>query len=101
MILWADRETLLKRLRIRNLRPRMMWRSVMKKESFAVKAIPRSLDFFASRPEEEKVVTNGLTVDAVVEQVAVHCGLPLKEDRRNGLKRWFDRRKVMLAHIRG
>ena len=101
VILWASRKTLLKRLRIRNLRPRMMWRSVMKKESFAVKAIPRSLDFFATRPEEEKIVTDDLTVDQVVEVVAKRCGLPLEEDRRTRLRKGLDRGKVLLEHIRG
>lgn len=101
VILWASRETILKRLRIRNLRPRMMWRGVMKKESFAVKAIPRSLDFFAARPEEEKIVTDDLTVDQAVEAVAKRCGLPLKEDRRTRLRKSLDRGKVLLEHIRG
>lgn len=101
VILWAERETILRRLQIRNLRPRMMWRSVMKKESFAVKAIPRSLAFFASRPGEEKIITDSLTVDQVVEAVAARCGLALKEDRRSGLKRRLDRVGTLLGHIRG
>ena len=79
----------------------MMWRSVMKKESFAVKAIPRSLAFFAARPEEEKIDTDCLTVDQVVEAVAARCGLALKEDGRSALKKRLDRVETLLGHIRG
>lgn len=100
VILWADRETLLKRLGARNLRPPMMERSILKKESFAVKAIPRSLDFFAARPEEEKVYTDALTVDQVVEEVARRCGLGLKKDKRRGPGKALDRGKRLLEHIR-
>ena len=101
MVLWASRETLLKRLGTRNLRPSMMARSILKKESFAVEAIPRSLSFFATRPEAEKIITDSLTVDRVVEEVAGRCGLPLKKDRRGRLKKTLDRGKVLVDHIRG
>lgn len=100
VILWADRETLLKRLGARNLRPSMMERTIMKKESFAVQAIPRSLAFFAARSEGEKVLTDGLTVDQVVEEVARRCGLALKKDGRSGLRKALDRVNVSLGHIR-
>lgn len=101
VILWASREIILKRLRSRNLRPSMMQRRIMKKESFAVQAIPRSLDFFAACPEEEKIFTDDLTVDQVVEQVAARCGLTLKPDHRSRMRKALDRGKVMLEHIRG
>lgn len=93
IILSASRETLLKRLKKRSL-------GRLSREEFAVQAIEKSLDFFAFRPEEEKVVTDFLTVDQVVEQVAGRCGLILKEDRRSWMKRYLDRGKVMLEHIR-
>ncbi|MBO5034129.1 MAG: hypothetical protein J6C43_00790, partial [Oscillospiraceae bacterium] len=94
VILWAGRETLLRRLKKRSL-------GRLSREEFAVQAIEKSLDFFALRPDEEKIVTDDLTVDQVVEAVAKHCGLPLKEDRRTRLRKSLDRGKVLLEHIRG
>lgn len=94
VILWASRETLLRRLKKRSL-------GRLSREEFAVQAIEKSLDFFASRPEEEKIITDDLTVDQVVEAVAKRCGLPLKEDRRTRLRKSLDRGKVLLEHIRG
>lgn len=94
VILWASRETLLRRLKKRSL-------GRLSREEFAVQAIEKSLDFFASRPEEEKIVTDDLTVDQVVEAVAKRCGLVLKEDRRTRLRKSLDRGKVLLEHIRG
>lgn len=94
VILWASREALLRRLKKRSL-------GRLSREEFAVQAIEKSLDFFASRPEEEKIVTDDLTVDQVVEAVAKRCGLPLEEDRRTRLRKSLDRGKVLLEHIRG
>lgn len=94
VILWASRETLLRRLKKRSL-------GRLSREEFAVQAIEKSLDFFASRPEEEKIVTDDLTVDQVVEAVAKRCGLALEEDRRTRLRKSLDRGKVLLEHIRG
>ena len=94
VILWASRETLLRRLKKRSL-------GRLSREEFAVQAIEKSLDFFASRPEEEKIATDDLTVDQVVEAVAKRCGLALEEDRRTRLRKSLDRGKVLLEHIRG
>lgn len=94
VILWAGRETLLKRLGKRSL-------GRLSREEFAVRAIGKSLAFFASRPEEEKILTDDLTVDQVVEAVAARWGLVLKEDGRSGLKKRLDRLGTMLGHIRG
>lgn len=94
IILWAGRETLLKRLRKRSL-------GRLSREEFAVRAIGKSLAFFATRPEEEKILTDDLTVDQVVEAVAARCGLALKEDGRSGLKKRLDRAGTLLGHIRG
>lgn len=94
VILWASRETLLKRLGKRSL-------GRLSREEFAVRAIGKSLAFFASRPGEEKILTDCLTVDQVVVEVAARCGLVLKEDGRSGLKRRLDRVGTLLGHIRG
>lgn len=94
IILWADRETLLKRLRKRSL-------GRLSREEFAVRAIGKSLAFFATRPEGEKILTDDLTVDQVVEAVAARCGLALKADGRSGLKKRLDRTGTLLGHLRG
>lgn len=94
VILWAGRETLLKRLGKRSL-------GRLSREEFAVRAIGKSLAFFATRPEGEKILTDDLTVDQVVEAVAARCGLALKEDGRSGLKKGLDRAGTLLEHIRG
>lgn len=94
VILWAGRETILKRLRKRSL-------GRLSREAFAVRAIGKSLAFFATRPEGEKILTDDLTVDQVVEAVAARCGLALKEDGRSGLKKRLDRAGTLLEHIRG
>ena len=100
MVLCASRETILKRLRARNLRPSMMVGSVMKKESFAVSAIPRCLDFFDNYITEGKLPTDHMTVDEVVEAIAASCGLPLLPESRSALKKTADRLGVLLEHIR-
>ncbi len=93
VILCASRETLLKRLKKRSL-------GRLDKETFAVEAIERSLRFFSTRPDEERLITDCLTVDQVVEQVAGRCGLPLEKDLRGPVKKGWDRAKVLLEHIR-
>ena len=94
VILWAGQETLLKRLGKRSL-------GRLSREEFAVRAIGKSLAFFATRPKGEKILTDDLTVDQVVEAVAARCGLALKEDGRSGLKKGLDRAGTLLGHIRG
>lgn len=94
VILCAGRETILKRLKKRNL-------GRLSKEDFAVRAMEKSLAFFEGRSEEEKIFTDRLTVDWVVEQVAARCGLALQPDNRGRVRRALDRGKVMLEHIRG
>lgn len=99
-VLYASRETILKRLSVRNLRPSMMRRSVMKKESFAVSAIPRCLDFFDNHVAGGKLPTDDMTVDQVVEAIASACGLTLLADSRSAVKKALHRLGVLLEHIR-
>ena len=93
VILQAGRDTLLKRLKKRSL-------GRLSQEEFAVRAIDRSLAFFATRSKGEKIVTDNLTVDQVVEQVAERCDLLLREDARSPWKRSLDRTVTLLKHIR-
>lgn len=93
VILCADRETILKRLKRRSL-------GRLSKEEFAVRAMEKSFTFFEGRGEEEKIFTDHLTVDQVVEQVAARCGLTLPTDHRGRIGKALDRERVALEHIR-
>ena len=75
VILYAGRETILKRLGKRSL-------GRLDKEAFAVEAIDRCLDFFDCHAEGVRIETDAMTVDQVVECVGHACGLPLLPDRR-------------------
>lgn len=94
VVLWASRETLLRRLKKRSL-------GRLSGEAFGVRAIEKCLTFFATRPAEERIDTDRLSVDQVVETVAARCGLTLREDRRSGLKKGLDRARTLVEHIRG
>lgn len=94
-ILYASRETILKRLRLRNLRL-----NALRRESFAVNAIPRCLDFFDRQVTERKLLTDDMTVEQVVEAVARESGLSLLPDGRSRLARDVARLKTQLRHIR-
>ena len=93
VILHAERETILKRLKKRSL-------GHLSKEEFAVRAIEKSLAFYEDREEEEKIFTDHFTVDQVVEQVASRCGLALRPECRGRMRKMLDRGRVMLEHIR-
>lgn len=95
IVLCTSRETVLKRLRRRNLGldPRG-------REAFAIEALDRCLDFFDTYITEGKLPTDHMTVDEVVEAVAAFCGLPLLPDRRGPLQKAADRLGALLGHIR-
>ena len=94
-ILYASRETILKRLRMRNL-----GLSILQRESFAVNAIPRCLDFFDQQVTEVKLQTDKMSVDEVVEAVAAQSGLILRPDSRSKVQNIFYRLGILLDHIR-
>ncbi len=92
-ILYASRETILKRLRKRNL-------GALCREKFAIDAIPRCLDFFDNQVTGIKLPTDTMTVEQVAEAVAEKCGLTLAPDSKNPLKKAFRRLGILLGHIR-
>lgn len=94
-ILYASRETILRRLRARNLRL-----SILGRESFAVSAIPRCLDFFDHQVTEIRLPTDTMTIDEVVEAVAAQSGLALTPDSRGAVKKTVHRLGVLLGHLR-
>ena len=92
-ILWADRETIVRRLRKRSLG--MLWR-----EQFALDALDRCTAAFAQAPPERRIPTEGRTPDQLAEQIAALCGLTLAQDTRSALRKRWDRLKTWTSHIR-
>lgn len=93
IILYASRETILKRLKKRSL-------GRLGREAFAVEAIGRCLDFFDCHAAGVRIETDAMTVDQTVEHIGRSCGLPLLPDRRRGLARKAARLKTVIRHIR-
>lgn len=93
IILYASRETILKRLRKRSL-------GRLGSEAFAVEAIGRCMEFFERPGVGIRIVTDGASVDQVVEQIAGACGLRLPPERRGWLARQIDRLRTAAGHIR-
>lgn len=94
-ILYASRETILKRLQMRNFHL-----SILRRESFAVSAIPRCMDFFDHQVTEIKLPTDKMSVDEVVEAVAAQSGLILRPDSRSTVQKTLCRLGTLLGHIR-
>lgn len=90
IILYADRETLLRRLASRLEGPR----------SWAAQQIDRCLAAFDTDITEYKLPTGGLSIDRVAERVSEIAGVPLSEDRRSPLRRSLDRIITQCRHIR-
>jgi len=93
IVLYASRETLLKRLRKRSL-------GRLEKEAFAVEAIDRCLDFFDRHAAGVRIETDRLTVEQIAAQIGEVSGLALLPDKRNWFVRKTARLKTAIAHIR-
>jgi len=93
IILYASRETILKRLRRRSL-------GRLDREAFAVEAIDRCLDFFDHQAAGVRIETDGMTVEQTVARVGEASGLALLPDRRSRFARKASRLKTAIAHIR-
>ena len=93
IILHASRETILRRLKKRSL-------GRLSRESFAVEAIGRCQAFFDGCAAGIRIVTDGMTVEQVVERIGAECGLALLPDNRGGLVRRACRLKTAVQHIR-
>lgn len=89
-ILWAKKETLLKRLASR----------LEGSNSWAAQQIDRCLEAFDKDITECKIDTDGLTIDEVVDKIAVSSGITLMEDRRSGFRKRLDRLITQYKHIR-
>ena len=94
VILYASRETVLKRLKKRSL-------GRLGGESFAVESIGRCLEFFDRSAPGVRLETDHMTVEQVVERIGREGGLSLLPDKRSWLARRAARLKTAAAHIRG
>ena len=92
-ILCASRETILKRLRRRNL-------GMLGREAFAMEAIERCLAFFGSGVPGIRIETDRMTVNQIVDRIGEACALALSPDRRGAMARNMDRLQVAVRHIR-
>lgn len=93
IILYAGRETILKRLKKRSL-------GILSKEAFAVEAIDRCLDFFNHHAQGIRIETDDMTVEEIVAQIGRESGLTLLPDERGWAARKMDRLKTTIRHIR-
>lgn len=93
IVLYASRETILKRLKKRSL-------GRLGSEAFAVEAIERCMDFFERPGIGIRIVTDGVSVEQVAERIAGACALRLPPERRGRLVRQLDRLWTAIGHIR-
>ncbi|RAV03451.1 AAA family ATPase [Paenibacillus sp. YN15] len=89
-ILYAERATLEKRLNKR----------LQRGETWAKAQIDRCLHAFNHDIPDEKIITDHLSIDAVVQEIAARSGLTLTPDNRSALKKWTDRIRTLIRHIR-
>ena len=92
-ILYASKEELLHRLRFRLSR-------IFGGDTFAVRSIDRCINAFDHLITEEKIDTEHMNVDQVVQEIAHRCGLALPHDSKTRLGRFLFRIGVLLRHIR-
>ncbi|WP_368654971.1 AAA family ATPase [Ornithinibacillus sp. 4-3] len=89
-ILYADKNTLLKRLNKR----------LERGETWAKSQIDRCIEVFNTEITEEKIITDNKSIDFVVEEIAKRSGMSLLLDKRTYLKKLIDRVAVLIKHIR-
>lgn len=89
-ILYADKNTLLKRLNKRFERG----------ETWAKSQIDRCIEVFNTEITKEKIITDNKSIDFVVEEIAKRSGISLLPDKRTYLKKLIDRVAVLIKHIR-
>lgn len=89
-ILYANRETLLKRLNKR----------LKRGETWAKAQIDSCIEAFDKKITEEKIITDNRSIDYVVEEIAKRSQLTLLPDKRTFLKKKIDRIITLIKHIR-
>ncbi|MDY3367467.1 AAA family ATPase [Zhenhengia yiwuensis] len=89
-ILYANKSTVLKRLRKR----------LEYETSWAAQQIDRCLVAFQNEITEGIIQTDAMTIDEVVLEIARRSNLTLVPDRRSAIKKKLDRIYTMIKHIR-
>jgi len=92
-ILYASREALRRRLCKR-------FSTLFHGDTFALGSIERCVTAFDTTIIEEKLQTDTMSIDEVVEELAARCGLMLSPDRRTRFGKWLHRMRVLVRHIR-
>lgn len=90
IILYASKDTLLKRLASR----------FEGRRSWAARQIDRCISAFDRDITETKIYTDGLTVEETAVKAAAAAGLVLDEDRRSRFRKRVDRIVTQCRHIR-
>ncbi len=90
IILYASRETLLKRLSKR----------LSQGETWAKNRINTCLECFDNYITETKIMTDNLSVDEVINEISRICELELIEDKRSTIRKEVDRLVTLIKHIR-
>jgi len=81
-ILYASKETITKRLKKR---------SMGRTQAFAVQSIDRCLHSFDTVIKEIRIITDGKSIDDVVNEIAEKSNITLTRDTRSRLRKRFDR----------
>ncbi|MDR1117187.1 MAG: AAA family ATPase [Oscillospiraceae bacterium] len=92
-ILYASKKEILHRLRFRASR-------IFGGDTFAVLSIDRCINSFDNLITEDKIYTERMTVDEVVNEIAQRCGFSLPPDKKTRLGRFLYRVGVLFRHIR-
>ena len=89
-ILYANKETILKRLNKR----------LERGETWAKSQIDSCIKVFDTEITEEKIITDNRNTDYVVKEIAKRSGVTLLLDKRTFLKKGIDRVITLIKHIR-
>ncbi|WP_353095653.1 hypothetical protein [Tissierella praeacuta] len=89
-ILYANKETILKRLNKR----------LERGETWAKSQIDRCIEAFNTEITEEKIITDNKSIDYVIEEITKRSGVTLLPDKRTFLKKIIDRATILIKYIR-
>ncbi|NLM05435.1 MAG: tunicamycin resistance protein [Tissierellia bacterium] len=89
-ILSAEKETLEKCLKSR----------LESKNSWANQQIDRCINSFNKEITEEKILTDSMSIDSIVEEIAKRSGIILSDDNRSYIRKKFDRLYIFFKNIK-
>lgn len=89
-ILYAQKETLVRRLNKR----------LEFGHGWGKKQIDRCIYAFDHDIHEEKIFTDNMSIDEIIESIAERANINLQVDNRTKFKKWLDRTKITVDHIR-